>query len=899
MSGFAWSRWGPPLLLLALLGGTTRAFAQGYETAEDESAGTQVEDADGRQRAGNAWAPKRSEPQTTRYYDCIHTGFSGVKVSCATDIARALESLRDAPPRVRLDRIATLRRLLPAGHNDPEPHVWLARAFHGLDAPHEALLELDRAEAALSRRPAQTRQTWQEVIDIHRREIGAPATVPGRWGFALAGLGAFGVLFVGHRRHRRSGFAEAGVALLALAGLAGLLFTGCSKTTQAPTKPEVVLDAAACSGPPGWTVGTAVPERPRRSSSIALSPDERTLFAVNTETDTLSVIDVERAKLVGEVLLAGSRPKYEHGCYDPSVGPMRVSVSPDGRTAWVTGPRNGMLLAVGAAGTVERRIPVGVEPLAVLAHPDGQRVFVTDPARDTLVVVDAATGTVARELSFEGHPRELALSVDGQTLYVGLTKPAAVAFVDTASWTVRTFVLKNRGRHEGLLVDGAPPEHRTPERTAGLSVKPDTGEVWVAYALADVTRRQPQLDFRHTVHPGIAILDGTTGVERQFSQPFDNRSRPLGPLPVSMGAGSEAIDFGRRGEEALVLDRASEDIVGVSPKSIVPLWMHRPGVGDDWRGMVLSSRDRIYVDAALSGEVVVNRVARTAADEAFPTNCADERCVPPAPGPVETDMERRRLQTSRLVARVSRLCEDPMPARLRLGSKVFHSANQHKYPVTTGFWMSCELCHHDSRTDGLTWQFEGGPRQTPSLAGGTAGTGRLLWTGGRTTLLHLDRTFNAEMGGTVDASSPEHARLLDALAGYIEEAIPPARHPSTGDAEQVRRGQAVFARADVGCIGCHVGPAFTDSPSGALHDVGTCATDDIRHVVDDGTWREACAFDTPRLSGVFATAPYLHDGSARTLRDVVTTRNPKDQHGQTSKLSSAELDDLVAYLRSL
>ena len=57
--------------------------------------------------------------------------------------------------------------------------------------------------------------------------------------------------------------------------------------------------------------------------------------------------------------------------------------------------------------------------------------------------------------------------------------------------------------------------------------------------------------------------------------------------------------------------------------------------------------------------------------------------------------------------------------------------------------------------------------------------------------------------------------------------------------------------------------------------------------------------DTPTLRGLWRTAPYLHDGSAPTLRDVLTTRNAMDRHGVTSGLSDAELDDLVAFLRCL
>ncbi|HYG35020.1 MAG TPA: hypothetical protein VEC99_09565 [Clostridia bacterium] len=46
-------------------------------------------------------------------------------------------------------------------------------------------------------------------------------------------------------------------------------------------------------------------------------------------------------------------------------------------------------------------------------------------------------------------------------------------------------------------------------------------------------------------------------------------------------------------------------------------------------------------------------------------------------------------------------------------------------------------------------------------------------------------------------------------------------------------------------------------------------------------------------------APYLHDGSTATIREVITSRNPRDQHGRTSNLSPEEIDALCAYVLSL
>jgi cytochrome c peroxidase len=73
------------------------------------------------------------------------------------------------------------------------------------------------------------------------------------------------------------------------------------------------------------------------------------------------------------------------------------------------------------------------------------------------------------------------------------------------------------------------------------------------------------------------------------------------------------------------------------------------------------------------------------------------------------------------------------------------------------------------------------------------------------------------------------------------------------------------------------------------YDIGTAAP------TDQGM-RE---FYTPTLVEVWRTAPYLHDGSAANMRDVLTTHNRNNRHGSTSRLSEQELNDLLEYVLSL
>jgi cytochrome c peroxidase len=86
-----------------------------------------------------------------------------------------------------------------------------------------------------------------------------------------------------------------------------------------------------------------------------------------------------------------------------------------------------------------------------------------------------------------------------------------------------------------------------------------------------------------------------------------------------------------------------------------------------------------------------------------------------------------------------------------------------------------------------------------------------------------------------------------------------------------------------------------------LHNVGNCVTGgdfpDVAHNDSQGHPREACSFDTPSLRGLADSAPYLHDGSAATIKDVLELT--RGRMGDITSLSAEDEDALVEYLRSL
>jgi hypothetical protein len=95
------------------------------------------------------------------------------------------------------------------------------------------------------------------------------------------------------------------------------------------------------------------------------------------------------------------------------------------------------------------------------------------------------------------------------------------------------------------------------------------------------------------------------------------------------------------------------------------------------------------------------------------------------------------------------------------------------------------------------------------------------------------------------------------------------------------------------------GPRLTDSQwigpgMPLLHDVGTIGPGSGQRLGLPLT-----GLDTPSLHGLWRSPPYLHDGSAATLLEVLTIKNPDDLHGVTSMLDAGELAELVAYLQCL
>jgi mono/diheme cytochrome c family protein len=203
------------------------------------------------------------------------------------------------------------------------------------------------------------------------------------------------------------------------------------------------------------------------------------------------------------------------------------------------------------------------------------------------------------------------------------------------------------------------------------------------------------------------------------------------------------------------------------------------------------------------------------------------------------------------------------------GHLIFHS--------NAGGGLACASCHPEGGEDGRVWNFVcAGARRTQSIRGGISPTAPFHWDGSEHDFSHLmDDVFSGRMAGP-----PLSIDQKNALQSWVDTI--PAMPATAGlDSAAVVRGSMLFNDANVGCAACHTGSLLTNNTT-----------------VDVGTGQP---MQVPSLRGVSWRPPFMHNGCATTLADRFTTAacGGGDKHGVTSKLTSAQIGDLTAYLQSL
>jgi cytochrome c peroxidase len=219
----------------------------------------------------------------------------------------------------------------------------------------------------------------------------------------------------------------------------------------------------------------------------------------------------------------------------------------------------------------------------------------------------------------------------------------------------------------------------------------------------------------------------------------------------------------------------------------------------------------------------------------------------------------------------------------RRGEMLFNNAE-----LCFQHWQSCVSCHPGARTDALNWDLLndsiGNPKNTKSLLLAHR-TPPAMITGVRDS---AEMAVRAGIRHILFMVRPEEdAVAIDQYLKSLEPVPSPyltkgwfSKKPRLSKA--ARRGEKVFEKA--GCLSCHSGPLDTD-----LH----------KYNVGTGKGREQTqAFDTPTLVEVWRTAPYLHDGRAARVKDMLVEHNVDDKHGRTSGLTEKQIADLAEFVLS-
>ena len=230
-----------------------------------------------------------------------------------------------------------------------------------------------------------------------------------------------------------------------------------------------------------------------------------------------------------------------------------------------------------------------------------------------------------------------------------------------------------------------------------------------------------------------------------------------------------------------------------------------------------------------------------------------------------------------------------VPSMARRGEALFHDAFR-----SSSNWYSCNTCHSDGHTNGLDfdtlndgWQDTTSShlrsrKKVPTLRR-VAQTGPWTWHGWQTSLDDaMIESFTKSMQGK--KPSNDEVEALVAYLATLEYPRNPYREPDGSLSPAARRGETLFRSPKANCASCHSGPEFTD---GKKHDVGLNERGDVYK-----------GHNPPSLRGVYDKDPYLHDGRAKTLRAALTGDHAPEALGG-EPISEAELEDLIAYLKSL
>lgn len=620
---------------------------------------------------------------------------------------------------------------------------------------------------------------------------------------------------------------------------------------------------------------------PTGSRTLAVDKSRTGAWNVNVEEGTVSHLDLQSLGVT--VVTVGSEPA-------------RIAPLDHGMVVTLRGER--AIAVLDAEGAVTRRIDVGAEPVGVVTSENGKRAWVAVSQTDRVLEFDTADWSQLRSFDVLDQPQWLALHPSGRALFVASPAVSIVQRVDLKSGDVTDIALPTTTRIPSVTrpngdVEAGEEVTLTPRVTGDPAILPDGSALGVPTLYVDnttevttedgtddvvigggygssgdltVSRMNPAvvqvpLDRHGTPQDEtVAVFAGAFGAESTVRSFLSSvTAAPDGNAWLAPMEGSGHVVVVATRPESQGRDGSTEFLITDSGGHGITTTLGEGGFASHGSASVavdFGPRTLAFVDSRTA--VVHHWGARAVGqlDAASVVNDAVDDIGMVGSLDVLTAVEQSSLGTD-----------------VELGRRLFHSATDSRM-AGVGAGVSCSTCHFEGRNDGLSWPLENGQRQTPTLVGGVSETEPVTWSDDVASVATEARlTSQGRMGG--EGLSTAESQSIEAWV----ESFRAVDNPSAGSADPVvALGAEVFARPEVGCATCHSGPRYTNNQS---------------FVILGGD-----PMNTPPLTGVFATAPYFHDGSAQTLRAVLEFSRAGAM-GDTSSLTDAEMNALEAFLSSL
>jgi cytochrome c peroxidase len=523
--------------------------------------------------------------------------------------------------------------------------------------------------------------------------------------------------------------------------------------------------------------------------------------------------------------------------------PAAVACSRDGKRAAVSNLWSGTvtLLEI-ASGVLKPRGEVAVGPLpsGLAFAADGRVLYVAVSGSDEVVALDWDSRKIAHRWPAPREPRRLVLSADGRFLAGASSRSGQVRCWDTRTQQV----LCERAIEDGFNL-------------RGLAFTPDGQALVCAHA---VHREFPVS--KDNIEAGWVIDSRLTRLTlKPQTQPsswqvaLDTKGRAVGdPDGLAFSADGRWLAVAASGtHELLLLEVASIPWNSGDPGDFIDAQFR----ADErkFRRVHLGGRPMAIAFREESRQVVVANYLLDAVQIVDVQAGKQVRSIPLG-GPAE-------------------------PSLARQGEALFYDAQRSHHQ-----WFSCHSCHVEGHTCGLTFDTlnddsYGNPKLTPTLRNVTH-TGPWTWHGWQKDLgAGVVKSLTETMFGP--KPSAEETRALVAFLGTLDH--PPNPHVGPGGAlsPAAERGKAIF-HGKARCARCHKGENYTSE-----HNY------DVKLEPDGSPYR---LWNPPSLRGLWDRGPYLHDGRARTLEELLEKHHSSEKLGGPV-LSPQERKDLIAFLESL